>query len=202
MEVQYFEMQHRAAAAAAMVLGTLLAATIVANQGNDNYDAAGRWAMAEAGSREDGQVSNRDVARESPEAMQTVDDNGNIVGYRGTPGSSDPYAYIRTGYYPKILAREAEVQRESASGHFATVHLGLDRWQEVSTPSTQRGSGRPHLIPSACCNLLMLLPRRPTAWRPARTVGGRQKTPTLCRRGCRTQLSTRRHQTLRPRTGR
>ena len=98
LEVQYFEMQHRAAAAAAMVLGTLLAATIVANQGNDNYDAAGRWAMAEAGSREDGQVSNRDVARESPEAMQTVDDNGNIVGYRGTPGSSDPYAYIRTGY--------------------------------------------------------------------------------------------------------
>ena len=71
-EVQYFEMQHRAAAAAAMVLGTLLAATIVANQGNDNYDAAGRWAMAEAGSREDGQVSNRDVARESPEAMQPV----------------------------------------------------------------------------------------------------------------------------------
>lgn len=148
LEVQYFEMQHRAAAAAAMVLGTLLAATIVANQGNDNYDAAGRWAMAEAGSREDGQVSNRDVARESPEAMQTVDDNGNIVGYRGTPGSSDPYAYIRTGYYPKILAREAEVQRESASGHFSTVHLGLDRWQEVSTPFPQRGSRRPHLIPT------------------------------------------------------
>jgi hypothetical protein len=148
LEVQYFEMQHRAAAAAAMVLGTLLAATIVANQGNDNYDAAGRWAMAEAGSREDGQVSNRDVARESPEAMQTVDDNGNIIGYRGTPGSSDPYAYIRTGYYPKILAREAEVQRESASGHFSTVHLGLDRWQEVSTPFPQRGSRRPHLIPT------------------------------------------------------
>jgi hypothetical protein len=56
-----------------------------------------------------------------------------------TPGSGDPYQYIRTGYYAKILAKEAEVQRAASSGNFMTPHLHLNRWQAVNSPPTPQG---------------------------------------------------------------
>lgn len=57
-------------------------------------------------------------------------------GYRTTPGTLDPFQYIRTGHYAKILAREDTVARDAKSGLFhETQHLTLDRWLEVNNPT-------------------------------------------------------------------
>jgi len=69
------------------IVGTLLAMGVVVYQ-SDYYDA--RAAMVET--------------------------HTDSMGYRVTPASGDPYAYIRSGHYAKILAHEAVLQREAASG--------------------------------------------------------------------------------------
>ena len=39
-----------------------------------------------------------------------------VNGYRFTPGRGDPYNYIRTGHYAKILAHEAQAETQSWGG--------------------------------------------------------------------------------------
>ena len=76
------------------IVGTLLSMAIVVHQG----DYSGYKAALAARAAGDGYA---------------VAPIGTQDGYRTTPASGDPYQYIRTGTYPIILAREAEVQRQS-----------------------------------------------------------------------------------------
>jgi hypothetical protein len=98
------------------VAGTLLAMGVVVYQGD--YEGYHRAALASV----PWSNANLDQGNLLITSTKYTADNmafapaGTQRGHRTTPGSGDPYAYIRTGAYPKILAREAEVSRSWAAG--------------------------------------------------------------------------------------
>lgn len=96
------------------IVGTLVALAVVVHQGDYRGHAE---SLAAHGAQ---QAAARAAAL-----------SGNLPGYRTTPGSGDPYQYIRTGHYATILAHEEQVQRQAHQGSFATPHMALDRWTEV-----------------------------------------------------------------------
>ena len=98
------------------VAGTLLAMGVVVYQGD--YEGYHRAALASV----PWSNANLDQGNLLLTSTKYTADNmafapaGTQRGHRTTPGSGDPYAFIRTGSYPKILAREAEVAQSWAAG--------------------------------------------------------------------------------------
>ena len=98
------------------VVGTLVAMAVVVYQGD--YEGYHRAALASV----PWSNANLDQGNLLITSTKYTADNmafapaGTQTGHRTTPGSGDPYAYIRTGTYPKILAHEAEVANAWASG--------------------------------------------------------------------------------------
>ncbi len=98
------------------IVGTLVAAAVIVHEGD--YTGYHR------------SLAERSV-KEAAAKVQLA-----AGGYRTTPGTSDPFQYIRTGHYSKILARENTVARDAKAGRFhETQHLTLDRWLEVNNPT-------------------------------------------------------------------
>ena len=61
-----------------------------------------------------------------------------VDGYRFTPGSGDPYNYIRTGHYAKILAHEAQAETQSwGGGGKGGDHLGEKPWVPPPTVTAE-----------------------------------------------------------------
>ena len=96
------------------IVGTLVAAAVIVHEG----DYTGYHKSLAQRSAQDAKVQLKGA------------------GYRTTPVTSDPFQYIRTGHYAKILAREDTVARDAKAGRFhETQHLTLDRWLEVNNPT-------------------------------------------------------------------
>jgi hypothetical protein len=108
------------------IVGTLVAAAVIVHQGDySGYHSA----LAEKTAKEAA------VAARAAQQRAALPGGAGLTGYRTTPGTADPYQYIRTGHYAKILARERKVEQDAHLGKFHSAqHLTLDRWTEVNNP--------------------------------------------------------------------